>query len=98
MSEDMIECGNKIIVGVEKVSCNEVILICDDELNADYGNFIMSDKQFKHGPVTMFQMQKQKEIKELQKHIKELQKHVDRRKKNWKKRCKIIQTLRVIVK
>ena len=28
----MIECGNKIIVGVEKVSCNEVILICDDEL------------------------------------------------------------------
>lgn len=32
MSEDMIECGNKIIVGVEKVSCNEVILICDDEL------------------------------------------------------------------
>ena len=32
MSEDMIECGNKIIVGVEKVFCNEVILICDDEL------------------------------------------------------------------
>lgn len=32
MSEDMIECGNKIIVGVEKVSCNTVILVCDDEL------------------------------------------------------------------
>ncbi len=46
----------------------------------------MSDKQFKHGPVTMFKMQKQKEIKELQKHIKELQKHVDRRKKELEKR------------
>ena len=46
----------------------------------------MSDKQFKHGPVTMFQMQKQKEIKELQKHIKELQKHVDSRKKELEKR------------
>ena len=46
----------------------------------------MSGKQFKHGPVTMFKMQKQKEIKELQKHIKELQKHVDRRKKELEKR------------
>jgi len=32
LSEDVIECGNKIFVGIKKVSCDTVILICDDEL------------------------------------------------------------------